>query len=85
MRRRSAWKDTPAGRSTTAATCSAAGRDVAGQLGYGVRSDVSHPKVSLDLEDGEPSLDINAAALARGRLQHDLAEVVVSKLQRSGR
>ena len=59
-----------------------AGRDVAGELLHGVGSNVAYAQVPLHLEHGEPNLDIDPPALASGRLQHDLIEVLIAQIER---
>lgn len=43
-----------------------------------------HPQVPLDLEDGEPDLDIDTTALPGGRFQHDVLQVLLTEPQRRG-
>ncbi len=58
--------------------------DVAGELHHGVVADVADSQVALDLEDGEPDLDVDASSLPGWGLQDDVFEIVGTEVEGGG-
>ena len=57
-------------------------RNVPGELIHGFGPNVADPKVTLDLEDRVPDLDVDPTSLTRRRLEDDLVEVGLSEVKR---